>query len=313
VESGNVDQRVIDVTNSFLKAFCILVETPEAACPLTKYGNKKKNEEKRREWLSGLIDGDGCFLISKTGYCSLEITTHIKDESLLVPIKQLYGGSLKPRAGYNAIRYRLHHREGLLFLCKDVNGLIRNPVRTEQFQKVCNKLELNYIKPKETLLVKNGWFAGMFDADGTVTLNFINKTSPQITISVTQKYIEIPQMYKQAFGGSLFFDKSQNGYYTWAVQSKDNVLALIEYFKHYPCRSSKHNKLLLIPTFYTLIEQRAYRPSDLLLHKKWQFLVKKWQMLSFLIYSLFSERYGPNESACLLYAWLFVSILKYTF
>ena len=39
-----------------------------------------KREGRFEEWLGGLIDGDGCFLLSKKGYGSLEITMDIRDE-----------------------------------------------------------------------------------------------------------------------------------------------------------------------------------------------------------------------------------------
>ncbi len=35
--------------------------------------NKNLSNNKFNEWLAGLIDGDGCFLLSKKGYASLEI------------------------------------------------------------------------------------------------------------------------------------------------------------------------------------------------------------------------------------------------
>jgi hypothetical protein len=139
-----VNQQVTNAANTLCistKVYCTLVGTPEAVCPPTDYGNKKLNIEKINirwcEWLGGFIDGDGCFLVSKKGYCSLEITVHTKDEPLLAQIKQRYGGSLKARAGINAVRYRLMHKEGFLLLCKDVNGFIRHPVRIKQFQKIC--------------------------------------------------------------------------------------------------------------------------------------------------------------------------------
>lgn len=54
----------------------------------------------------------------------------------------------------------------------------------------------------------------MFDADGTVTL----KETGQITISVTQKYKEIPLYFQNTLNiGNIYFDKSQNGYWTWAI------------------------------------------------------------------------------------------------
>jgi hypothetical protein len=53
------------------------------------------NPNKFKEWLAGLIDGDGCFLLSKKGYASLEITMDLRDKKALFIIKQKYGGSIK--------------------------------------------------------------------------------------------------------------------------------------------------------------------------------------------------------------------------
>jgi hypothetical protein len=44
------------------------------------------------QWLAGLIDGDGCFLLSKKGYASLEIVMEIRDKHCLYLIKQKFGG-----------------------------------------------------------------------------------------------------------------------------------------------------------------------------------------------------------------------------
>lgn len=64
------------------------------------------DENKFNEWLAGLIDGDGCFLLSKKGYASLEITKDIRDEHCLNIIKQKYGGAVKLRSGSKSLRYR---------------------------------------------------------------------------------------------------------------------------------------------------------------------------------------------------------------
>ena len=51
------------------------------------------------QWLAGLIDGDGCFQLSKKGYASLEIVMETRDKHCLYLIKQKYGGSVKLRSG----------------------------------------------------------------------------------------------------------------------------------------------------------------------------------------------------------------------
>jgi hypothetical protein len=79
----------------------------------------------------------------------------IRDEHALQTIKNVYGGSIKLRSGANALRYRLHHKSGLLNLINDVNGQIRNSNRLVQLNKICNKYELKLIYPKK-LEFENG-------------------------------------------------------------------------------------------------------------------------------------------------------------
>lgn len=61
---------------------------------------------KWNSWLAGLIDGDGCFLLSKQGYASLEITMDARDLCALELIQSKYGGTIHYRKGLNSYRYR---------------------------------------------------------------------------------------------------------------------------------------------------------------------------------------------------------------
>jgi hypothetical protein len=73
----------------------------------------------------------------------------IRDKSALYEIKHKLGGSIYTMANVNALRYQLSHRKGLIVLIKGVNGLIRNPTRMLQMNKLCLKygIELLYPKP----------------------------------------------------------------------------------------------------------------------------------------------------------------------
>lgn len=68
----------------------------------TPFGLK---ETRFNQWLAGLIDGDGCLLVSKAaaaaaaGYPSCEITVALADERMLRIIQNKLGGSIKPRSG----------------------------------------------------------------------------------------------------------------------------------------------------------------------------------------------------------------------
>jgi len=66
----------------------------------------------------------------------------------------------------------------------------------------------------DTLHNKHGWFAGFFDADGTIGYYFKgNNNQPQLTLSVTNKlYVDVVH-FMTYFGGTIYFDKGQNGYY----------------------------------------------------------------------------------------------------
>ena len=87
------------------KAFNSLVGTSETIRMLNlnkKFIHNNKNKI-FVQWLAGLIDGDGSFLLSKKGYASLEITMSIRNEHALQIVKNAYGGSIKPRSGAKAL------------------------------------------------------------------------------------------------------------------------------------------------------------------------------------------------------------------
>jgi len=233
-----------------------------------------KNEDKKlEEWLAGLIDGDGSFLLSKKGYASLEITMDIRDEHALQIVKNIYGGSIKIRSGANALRYRLHHKSGLLKLINDVNGHIRNSNRLVQLNKLCHKYEISLIYPKK-LTFDSGWLSGFFDGDGTVT---INSTNTQLSIALSQKTSELLQPLLETYGGNIYIDRGSSQSFKWYITKKEDILNLINYFKKYPSRSAKKNRLHLIPKYYELKDLKAHKAlPGTLLEKSWKNFHNKW-------------------------------------
>lgn len=189
------------------------------------------------QWLAGLIDGDGSLLVSKSGYSSCEITVHLTDEPMLRYIQNKLSGSIKYRSGVKAVRYRLHNKLGMIDLVNRINGLIRNTARLKQLHHVCSVLKIPVILPDE-LHNRHSWFAGFFDADGTITYSIKNK-HPQLTISVTNKLLVDVLHYQIVFGEYIYYDRSQNGYYKWTVQKRDSILRIVDFFQHCPSRSIK--------------------------------------------------------------------------
>lgn len=232
------------------------------------------DEKKYNEWLAGIIDGDGSFQVSKSGYCSCEITMDKYDYNTLMSIKNQLGGSVKLRSGVNAYRYRLHHKDGMIDLVNRVNGNIRNSKRIPAFINVLNILNIKYIQALP-LAIDNAWFSGFFDSDGTITAKF-DVQSPTITISVSNKErIDLEAFLP--FHGNIYYCKGNYGYYLWSISSQADIINMLNYFKICPSRSHKLARLNLVNKFYTLRDLKAHKEiTNTSLYNRWNTLKSKW-------------------------------------
>jgi len=228
------------------------------------------------QWLAGLIDGDGCLLVSKAGYPSCEITMGIEDERALMEIKQKLGGSVKLKTGAQALRYRLHNKAGMLDLVARINGHVRNSVRLKQLESVCLNLNIIMLQPME-LTKSNGWFSGFFDADGTITYS-MKGGYPKLSITVTNKHEVNVKHFESVLGGKVYFDRGGYGSYKWSIQSQNNIEMFLDYIKKFPSRSHKKQRLFLTPKFYELKSLKAYKPDlDSAQYKAWIRFNESWQ------------------------------------
>ena len=173
------------------------------------------------QWLAGLIDGSGSFKITKKGIVSLDIVLKITDKHCLYLIKQKFGGSVKLRSGLKWLRFRVHHKKGLLDLINAVNGEIRNPVRLLQLNKICEKYNIQLIQPSN-LTYNNGWLSGFFDSDGSV---YLNKISSQMFITATQKNIYVLNDLVHLYGGTIYAQKES---FKWVVYRKSEIIKLLD-------------------------------------------------------------------------------------
>jgi hypothetical protein len=131
-----------------------------------------------------------------------------RDKNCLYQIKQKFGGSVKLRAGYNHLRYRLHHKAGLLSLINAVNGLIRNPNRILQLGRICDKYNIKLIDTKP-LTFYNGWFSGFFDSDGSI---YMNDKSGQLFLTISQKNKFILEKLVELYGGTIYVMVKQDAF-----------------------------------------------------------------------------------------------------
>jgi hypothetical protein len=123
-----------------------------------------------------------------------------RDIACLYKIKNRYGGSIKPTSHAAAIRYRLHHMAGITAVLNDLNGLLYNPIRIVQFQKLATLYNIEYT-PSVTLEYNSRYLAGLFDSDGSIYLNI---SSQQVFITISQKSLKLLDIITQVYGGTIY-------------------------------------------------------------------------------------------------------------
>jgi len=237
---------------------------------------QKRNDNTKNwnEWFGGLVDADGCLLLSPKGYSSLEITMAMSDEYALQQIKQTLGGSVKVRSKAKAYRYRLHNKVGMLNALTRLNGLCYHSIRFNQFKLLCNHYDLPLLNPC-SLTLHTAWFSGFFDGNGTLWYRF-KKNWPQLVLSVSNKKALDCEPFQKLFGGSIRLDKRSNTY-KWELYKKTDILFFYSYLKKYPLKSIKKERVQLIPMFFKLRALRAYNHSqDSLTYKNWILFEKQW-------------------------------------
>lgn len=246
------------------------------------------------DWLAGLIDGDGSFQLSKAGYGSLEVTVASRDQSLLYHCREIYGGKLKLRAGATSLRWRVHDRVNLKRILTVVNGRLHNFARKQQFERlahaysICPNAEMPFTW-------QSSYFSGLFDSDGKITLSIKNHTGPrnekgvtgklqrlrrakavQLTIGVTQKHkmdIQFLKSKRNSPYGRISYDRAQNGYYTWYVTRRSEVLDLCAYFETHACLSKRAHRVKLVPWYYALHDAGALKQNQ---NPDWVKFAEQW-------------------------------------
>lgn len=232
------------------------------------------------QWFAGLIDGDGSLIIYKNGTTSLEITVSVEDEKILRIIQnELHAGSVLPRSGVKAVRYRINKKTVMIDILNRINGYIFNSVRLLQFEKICNRF---HIQP----IYSNGnsipWIIGFFDADGSInfyphyTKNNIHYRN-QLTIAIFNKYKKDLEPFKDLFGGDIYYDKKGSGGYQWKINRRDEHFNFYYHCLKYPCKSIKINRIFLIKEYYDLIDSNAFKSSpNSFLFKRWILFINRW-------------------------------------
>lgn len=225
-----------------------------------------------KQWLAGLIDGDGYFLLTKKGYNSCEITMDARDKKALYLIKHRYGGRIKQVSNANAFKYKLRHKAGLILLINDINGFIRNPTRLLQMNKLCVKFNIQ-LKYPEKLIFNDGWLSGFIDSDGSI---YFNESSGQVFIGISQKNKFLLEPLIDIYGGRVDIISPKIEAFKYIVYRKAELFNLIDnYFTKYPLRTEKMKRINLIKEFY--LKRVSKNNKNIIKLNEWVKFKDKWE------------------------------------
>jgi hypothetical protein len=171
----------------------------------------------------------------------------IRDKAALIYIQQRLGGSIYNISNAKALKYQLTSKNNLIKLINNINGLIRNPTRLLQMNKLCVKYDIPLIYPKP-LTFNDGWLSGFIDSDGSV---YVNVNSGQIFISISQKNMYLLEPLINIYGGRIDALGVKIQAFKYIIFRKKELFNLIDnYFSKYPLKSAKSARINLIKDFY---------------------------------------------------------------
>jgi hypothetical protein len=230
------------------------------------------------KWLAGFVDGDACFYhYEKRNETSLQIKQATWNLHLLEQLKERFGGSIRKITDggkTNSHHYSLAQRDRVIEVLHGVNGYIRGTSRTVQFKKFCEIYNIIYIEPHALTKPDDPYLAGMFDADGSISLyNTDSKKGRGLTISMSGKYKDDIECYKTIFGGNIT-TRPIRDCSDWQIGAQKDVLFAQESL----VKNLKSNKLIrfkLIHLFYKLRGNKAYL-EDSPFFKDWEDLLENW-------------------------------------
>lgn len=201
--------------------------------------------------MAGVLDGDGNFDIryihrvtgaSYRALKSIRITQHPRDADILYRVKELIGGSIKPKGG-KYVEWRLSTNLAMLNCINCVNGRIR--LKTTGFKEACDLMGVTYLEPNYLIEKNSAYLAGLTDTDGSVFINF-NSNKIELVIEFKKnefsEKLDLSQVVPGAIPGVNSFVKRN--------QTKDKVF--------YSIRFSFSNVSHMTPIYDYFLINRLY-------------------------------------------------------
>ena len=233
---------------------------------------------KDKEWLAGIVDGDGNFDIrvinNKKVFKSLRITQSVRDSRILYRVKDLLkGGSIQLR-GNRILIYTLSKQELTRPCLEAINGNIR--IKIPGFTAACQSFDIDYIKASKIIPKNSHYLAGLIDTDGSISYNFASNRI-ELNIELKQNEFTSNLDFSQVIPDSVpnvlsLIKRNQSANKTFysirfSYSTVQDMLPLYKYFKNHRLYSDfKFFRGMQIKRFLELRTWHKY-PTDSIEYK----------------------------------------------
>jgi len=214
----------------------------------------------------------------------------VVDEALLRYIQTSLGyGNLhvvkKEVKGKGTLKLMISRGADFDHLAANVGGHIHHQGRRAQLAAVLQERG-QPLPPRKLRWLKSGYFAGFWDADGTIILSQDAKTGRvKLAVSVTNNREKDLEALQRRFGGpkplkltlrDRVTGEALSTYYRWSLQSRDGVMAVVDYaLETGAFRSHKSQRLAMVTPLIDLWNRGAHKP-DHPDHHLWQEQRRTW-------------------------------------
>ena len=193
------------------------------------------------------MDGDGNFDIRKEPVTNnkvlkqIRIKLHNRDIRILTRIQDyLHMGRIRADKNKPYSMYIVSTKETMLYILKNINGLIR--LKVPSFKEACYLNKIEYIEPDYKIGLYDPYFAGIVDTDGSIVFNYAgnriecnlefqyNEYTSKLNFENTILYSKptiIKRKKSSGVGGSKNFTSI-----AFKFQNVNNMLFIYDYFMH---------------------------------------------------------------------------------
>jgi hypothetical protein len=232
-----------------------------------------------------MLDGDGSLVFGRNGAVRFEVSGHRLGPQPLERVRELLwgqGGLHRRRRG-RGLDYAVGQRRLLRYLVVELGPYVRHPAKRWRLAEIGRHLGLAPLAPPVRLAANPGWFAGVFQADGCITLQADQQRQqtffyPSPVLTFVNRERSLVEAVASLFPGvgSLHPPTPTDPVYRWRVTSWGGVEAVARRLLASPLTDPKRRRLeLLLGVLRPLMAAGAYRP-DHPDHGRWREALGEW-------------------------------------